>query len=81
MHRRYMMPKPEKAVIDPNWTELETKTYLKDHEAEYIKGMKGGENRFLHALAEEIRADDDQTTYAIRMFYKAYMKQGEGVKE
>lgn len=82
MHRRYMMPKPEKPVINPQWDETEMRVYLKDHEAAYIKRMKGGgENLFLHALAAEIKADDEQTTYALRMFYKAYMKQGEGVKE
>lgn len=82
MHRRYMMPKPDKHVIDPKWSEAETRTYLKDHEADYVKRMKGGgENLFIHALADEMKADDEQTTYAIRMFYKAYMKQGEGVTE
>lgn len=75
-----MMPKPDKQVIDPKWSKAQTSTYLKDHENDYIKRMKGEENLFLRALADEIKADDDQTTYALRIFYKAYMKQGEGME-
>ena len=80
MHRRFLMPKPEIPVVDPNWGEEQRKIYLKRHEAAYLKEMKSG-GMFLQALAAEIKSDEEQTSYAIRMFYKCFLKQKEGVME
>ena len=81
MHRRYLMPKPEIPVIDAEWTEGERREQLKRHEAAYLEKMKGEGGLFLKALAAEMLADDEQTTYALRTFYKCFLKQKEGVKE
>ena len=80
MHRRFLMPKPEIPVVDPSWEEGERRAYLRQHEAAYLKKMKEG-GLFLQALAAEMSADDEQTTYALRTFYKCYLKQKEGVME
>ena len=74
------MPKPDIPIVDPSWGEEQRKTYLKHHEAAYLKEMKGG-GLFLEAIATEIKADEEQTNYALRMFYKCFLKQKEGVME
>ena len=79
MHRRFVMPKPEMPVIEAGWNEHQRRSYLKQHETAYLKEMKGG--LFLQALAAEIKADEEQTDYALRTFYKCYLKQKEVVME
>lgn len=78
MHRRFKMPKPEIPVIDPSWSEGKRREYEKRHENAYLEKMKG-EGLFVQALAAEVAADDEQTTYALRTFYKCFIKQKEGV--
>ena len=80
MHRRFQMPKPDIPVIDPKWEEGERRAYLKRHEAAYLRKMKD-EGLFLQALASELTADEEQTTYALRTFYKCFLKQKEGIME
>ena len=75
------MPTPEKQIIDPKWSEKETNAYMKAHEASYLEQMKGESRHFIQALEAEVRADEDQTTYALKTFYKCWFKQGEGLKE
>ena len=78
MHRRYCMPKPEIPTVDPSWDENRRKAFLLRHENAYIKKMKE-EGLFLKAIADEIAADEDQTTHALRCFHKCYLEQKEGV--
>ena len=54
---------------------------MKAHEASYLEQMKGESRHFIQALEAEVRADEDQTTYALKTFYKCWFKQGEGLKE
>lgn len=79
MHRRFKMPKPEIPVMDPNWTEGKRREYMKRQENAYLEKMKGEQGLFVQALAAEVAADDEQTTYALRTFYKCFLKQKEGV--
>ena len=81
MHRRYCMPTPKQPVIDPEWGEEETSAYMERHEAEYLMQMKGEKKMFMKAVEAEMKADEDQTNYALKTFYKNWLKQGEGVKE
>ena len=73
------MPTPEKPKLDPKWTEEQTKIYMKTHENAYLNQMKGERKLFIQALEAEMKVDEEQTNYALRTFYKNWMKQGDGV--
>ena len=75
------MPTPKQPVVDPKWSEEETAAYMENHEAEYMMQMKGEKGLFMKAVETEMKADEDQTNYALKTFYKNWVKEGGGGKE